>query len=325
MKDLKIIFMGTPDFALPSLALLSLSPHQLEALVVPPDRPVGRGGKVRYAPTKQWALEHGLPIIQPEDISSRDEFISRLEEIAPDLIVTAAYGRILPPELINLPAMGCINLHASYLPYYRGAAPIHRAIIDGADYSGVTVIQMSPILDGGDIIFREKEDISPYDTAGMLHDRLAEKGATLLLRAINAIAAGKATAEPQDHEQATYAPPLSKEDEWIDWNRLALDIYNQIRGLNPWPGAYTTFEGRRLKVWRAAKPDSEKPLIKKSPDKKPGEILAVGEESLTVATSDGSLTLLDLQPAGKKAMNAGSFCCGYRIEPGYCLDGEPKS
>jgi len=325
LKDLNLIFMGTPDFALPSLALLSLSPHRLEALVVPPDRPAGRGGRVRYAPTKQWALEQGLSIIQPEDISNRDDFINQLEDKAPDLIVTVAYGRILPPELLSLPPMGCINLHASYLPYYRGAAPIHRAIIDGAEYSGVTVIKMSSVLDGGDIIMREKEDISSHDTAGMLHDRLAEKGASLLLRSINAIAAGRAAAVPQDHEQATYAPPLSKDDEWIDWNRPALDIYNQIRGLNPWPGAYTTYEGRRLKVWRAARPDSQSTPIKKNHEKKPGEILDVGEDSLTVATSDGSLTLLDLQPAGKKAMSAGSFCCGYRIEPGHCLDGEEQS
>lgn len=324
MRDLKIIFMGTPDFALPSLELLSLSPHRLEALVVPPDRPVGRGGKVRYAPTKMWALEQGLTVLQPKKISDRDNFITRLKEKKPDLIVTVAFGRILPPDLLNLPPFGSINLHASYLPYYRGAAPIHRAVIDGAEYSGVTVIKMSPVLDGGDIIMREKEDISPYDTAGMLHDRLAERGASLLLRAINAIAAGRATAEPQKHEHATYAPPLSKDDERIDWNRSALDIYNQIRGLNPWPGAYTTFEGRRLKVWRAARPDSDSLIINKSPGKKAGEILAVGEDSLTVATPDGSLTLLDLQPAGKKTMSAGSFCCGYHIEPGHCLDGEEQ-
>ncbi len=325
MKELKIIFMGTPDFALPSLELLSLSTHRLEALVVPPDRPVGRGGKIRYAPTKQWALEQGLSIIQPENISNRGEFINQLEDKAPDLIVTVAYGRILPAELLTLPPMGCINLHASYLPYYRGAAPIHRAVIDGADYSGVTVIKMSTVLDGGDIIMREKEEISPDDTAGMLHDRLAERGASLLLRAINAIAAGRAAAVPQDHAEATYAPPLSKDDEWIDWNRPALDIYNQIRGLNPWPGAYTTFEGKRLKVWRAARPGSEGADNKEYADKKPGEILAVGEESLSVATADGHLNLLDLQPAGKKAMSADSFCCGYRIEPGHCLDGEEPS
>ena len=317
--------MGTPDFALPSLNLLSLSPHRLEALVVPPDRPAGRGGKVRFAPTKQWALKQGLTVLQPNNISDRDTFINILEEKAPDLIITVAFGRILPPELLSLPPLGCINLHASYLPFYRGAAPIHRAVIDGADYSGVTVIKMSSVLDGGEMIMREKENISPYDTAGMLHDRLAERGASLLLRATNAIAAGRATAEPQDHEQATYAPPLSKDDEQINWNRPALDIYNQIRGLNPWPGAYTTLEGRRIKVWRAALPDKDSPAFEKDSHKKPGEILATGESSLTVATSDGSLTLLDLQPAGKKAMNAGSFCCGYRIKPGYCLDGENSS
>ena len=325
MKDLKIIFMGTPDFALPSLELLSLSPHRLKALVVPPDRAAGRGGKVHYAPTKQWAFDHGLDIMQPEDIGDKEAFVSRLVDIAPDLIVTVAFGRILPPDLLDLPPLGCINLHASYLPYYRGAAPIHRAVIDGADYSGVTVIEMSSVLDGGDIIMREKENISPYDTAGMLHDRLAERGATLLLRAVNAIAAGRAAAMPQDHAQATYALPLERDDERIDWNQPSLDIYNRIRGLNPWPGAYTTFEGRRLKVWRAARPISEGFDNIESLDKKPGEILAVGEESLAVATADGFLNLLDLQPAGKKAMSADSFCCGYRIEPGHFLDGEQQS
>lgn len=317
--------MGTPDFALPSLGLLSLSPHRLEALVAPPDRPAGRGGKTRYAPTKKWALDHGLAIMQPGKLGNGSAFINQLQAIAPDLIVTVAFGKILPPGLLNLPPLGCINLHASYLPYYRGAAPIHRAVIDGADYSGVSVIKMSSVLDGGDIIMREKENISPYDTAGMLHDRLAERGATLLLRSVNAIAAGRAQATPQDHAQATYAPPLEQDDERIDWNQPSLEIYNRIRGLNPWPGAYTTFEGKRLKVWRAARPGSEGADNEKYADKKPGEILAVGDKSLSVATADGPLNLLDLQPAGKKAMSADSFCCGYRIEPGQCLDGEQQS
>ncbi|MGM0652455.1 MAG: methionyl-tRNA formyltransferase [Bacillota bacterium] len=325
MKDLKIIFMGTPEFALPSLELLNLSLHRIEALVVPPDRPAGRGGSVRYVPTKQWALDQGLAIMQPEDLGDKEAFISFLAAIDPDLIVTVAFGRVLPPDLLNLPPLGCINLHASYLPYYRGAAPIHRAVIDGADHSGVTVIKMSSVLDGGDIIMREKENISPYDTAGMLHDRLADRGASLLLKAINAIASGKTSTVPQDHAKATYAPPLEKNDERIDWNQPSLDIYNRIRGLNPWPGAYTTYEGKRLKIWRAARPIPEGYDNAKIPEKKPGEILAAGEESLKVATADGFLNLLELQPAGKKTMGADSFCCGYRIEPGHLLDGEHQS
>ncbi len=318
MKDLKLIFMGTPAFALPSLELLNLSPHQLKGVVVPPDRPCGRGGKVRPAPVKEWALRHGLEIKQPAKITAAD-FTAWLAAEAPDLVITAAFGRLLPPALLALPAIGCINLHASYLPYYRGAAPIHRAVIEGVSYSGVSIIKMSPELDAGDIIMQEKEDISPLDTAGMLHDRLAERGASLLLRSVNALAAGRASAQPQEHAKATYAPPLGPEDERLNWNSSSAQIYNRIRGLNPWPGAYTTFQGKRLKIWRAAFPGA---VAEEGPKKMPGEILSVGDRSLTVATADYPLTLLDLQPAGKKAMNAGSFCCGYRIKPGQRLNGD---
>lgn len=310
--------MGTPDFALPSLNLLQISPHHLAGLVTQPDRPRGRGRQLYQSPTKKWALKHGLDLFQPEKMSEED-FITWLNQINPDLIVTVAYGRLLSKKLLDLPPLGCINLHASYLPAYRGAAPIHRAIIDGADHSGVSIIDLTRELDGGDLIMQEKEEISFYDTAGMLHDRLAARGAALLLKAINALADETAQKNPQDPALVTYAPPLDQSDEKLNWNNSALDIYNRIRGLNPWPGAYTSLRGNRLKVWQAALPDLTE---KDGAGTEPGTILAASEGSLIVSTGTTAITLLNLQPAGKKAMDAGAFCCGYRIEPGERLDGE---
>ena len=318
MKPLKLIFMGTPAFALPSLDLLYLSTHKIEALVLPPDRPCGRGGRVIYAPTKKWALKHNLELVQPEQLSE-NSFMTWLKAKQPDLIVTVAFGRLLSTAILKLPALGCINLHASYLPAYRGAAPIHRAVIDGARFSGVSVIEMTPELDAGDIFMQEKVELSPFDTAGMLHDRLAVRGASLLTGTIDALAAGNANKTSQDNTLATYAPPLTTEDECIDWSCKAIDIYNRIRGLNPWPGAYTIYDGKRLKVWRALYPEQAGKEITQKP---PGTILAVGKDSMTVSTGEGTLTLLDIQPAGKKVMDAGSFCCGYRIEPGIRLCGD---
>lgn len=312
MKALKLIFMGTPAFALPALDLLHLSDHHLAALVTRPDRPSGRGRKVSFAPAKQWALRHGLEVIQPQKINDAS-FMARLRQIRPDLIITAAFGRILPPHLLHLPPLGCINLHASYLPAYRGAAPIHRAVMEGAPYSGVSIIDLSEELDAGPVIMQEKENISPYDTAGMLHDRLAVRGASLLLEAVEALAGGRARRSPQDPSLATYAPPLGPEDERLDWSCSPGELYNRIRGLNPWPGAYTTHRGKRLKVWQAALPRVEGALDLQEP---PGTILALGGNSMTVRAGEGTLTLLNLQPSGKKAMDAGSFCCGYRISPG---------
>ncbi len=319
MKSLKIIFMGTPVFALPSLDAMHSSLHHLEAVVTRPDRPKGRGHRLQLAPAAEWARNKAIDIARPTRMQDRS-FQAWLKEKRPDLIVTVAYGRILPPEILNLPRLGCINLHASYLPAYRGAAPIHRAVIEGAQCSGVSIIKLIPELDAGDIIIQEKEPLFLSDTAGTLHDRLAEKGSSLLVRAIDALAEGTAEPVPQDHEQATYAPPLRNDEERLDWNLTPLELFNRIRGFNPWPGAYTTFKGKRLKVWRAAWPEENN---SKSKGEKPGTILEAGENSLTVATGQkGALTLTELQPAGKRVMDASSFCCGYRIEPGLRLDGE---
>jgi len=319
LKPLKLVFMGTPVFALPSLEALHRSAHRLEAVVTPPDKPRGRGRRLQLAPVADWARNNGVETVQPARMSDRS-FQAWLKEKAPDLVVTVAYGKILPPEILDLPALGCINLHASYLPAYRGAAPIHRAVMEGARSSGVSVIKMIPELDAGDIVMQEQEPVSLSDTAGTLHDRLAEKGAGLLVRAIDALSRGTVEPVPQDHEKATYAPPLEPGEERLDWSLTPLELYNCIRGLNPWPGAYTIYEGRRIKVWQAQWPGDDGAGARKE---EPGTILEVDENALTVATGGGgTLKLIELQPAGKKPMDAGSFCCGYRIEPGRRLDGE---
>ena len=315
MKSLKLVFMGTPAFALPSLDLLYTTHHKLCGLVTQPDRLKGRGRQMQFSPTKQWALEHNVDTCQPEKMNEPG-FLLWLEKLKPDLIVTVAYGRLLTKTLLNLPPLGCINLHASYLPAHRGAAPIHRAVIEGASYSGVSIIDLTPELDGGDVYMQEKEEISFYDTAGMLHDRLAARGAALLVKTINALADGTALKTPQNPTLVTYAPPLDRDDEKLNWNCTSLEIYNRIRGLNPWPGAYTNLRGKRIKVWKAAPFDLKNAGCGAH---MPGAILAAAEGTLTVATGDGAITLLDLQPAGKKKMDAGSFCCGYRVESGECL------
>jgi len=320
LRSLKIIFMGSPIFSLPSLDLLYLSSHRLEALVTQPDKPGGRGRKIRLVPAGQWAQKHQVELVQPLNMKDQN-YLAWLNDKRPDLIVTVAFGRILPPEILHLPALGCINLHASYLPAYRGAAPIHRAVIDGAEHSGVSVIELTRELDAGDIIMQEKEPLSPYDTAGMLHDRLAVRGASLLLKAVNALADGTAERTPQDPEQVSYAPSLSPEDERLDWTLSPLELYNRVRGLNPWPGAYTIFRGRRIKVWLAAKPEEGQTVSTAQP---PGTVIYVGDDSLAVAAGKGGvLKILELQPEGKRKMDAGSFCCGYRLEAGQRLDGEP--
>lgn len=319
MKPLKLVFMGTPVFAIPSLDAIHRSPHRLEAVVTRPAKPKGRGRRLQLAPVAEWARKNEVETVRPARLDDRS-FQAWLIEKDPALVVTVAYGGILPREILDQPPLGCINLHASFLPAYRGAAPIHRAVMEGARYSGVSVIEMTRELDAGDIIMQDKEPISLADTAGTLHDRLAEKGAALLVKAINALAEGTAEPVPQDHEQATYAPPLQPDEERLDWSQGPVELYNRIRGLNPWPGAYTTYEGKRIKVWQAGWPGEDDAGDR---TEQPGTILEAGEDFLTVVTGrGGTLKLLELQPAGKKPMDAGSFCCGYRIEPGRRLDGE---
>ena len=314
MKKLKLLFMGTPPFAIPALEQFYRSNHLLAAVVTRPDRPRGRGRAVRSSPVKEWALEHGLPLFQPVRLKE-SPFMQKIGAAAPDLIVVVAYGLILPEELLQLPPLGCINLHASLLPAYRGAAPVERAVMAGEEETGVTVIAMAPELDAGDIILQERHRIAPADTAGEVRERLSAAGAELLRRAVDQIAAGKARRCPQDHARATYAPPLRPEEACLDWSEDAVKLCNRIRGLNPRPGAYTTYRGKRLKIWRAA--PSAVPAagdLPRTAALPPGCIEGVGGGRLVVACGGGtSVDLLELQPAGKRRISAADFCCGYHL------------
>lgn len=311
MKELKLLFMGTPQFALPSLERLYSSEHSLVAVVTQPDRARGRGRALSVSAVKRWTLDHEITLLQPDRLK-QNGFLQRVEAVAPDLIVVVAYGLILPAALLELPPLGCINLHASLLPAYRGAAPIERAIMDGAKETGVTVMAVSPDLDAGDIILQEGLPIGPEDTGGMLRERLARIGARLLRQTVDEIALGRACRQPQDPAGVTYAPPLRREEERLDWSENALALYNKIRALNPSPGAYTTCRGQRLKVWRAAPPGEQSPSGRAGDSPVPGSICRMGGGRLIVACGrGGSLELLELQPAGKKRISAADYCCGY--------------
>ncbi len=317
MKKLKLLFMGTPLFAIPSLEQLYSGENSLSAVVTQPDRPSGRGRVLRPAPVKQWALEHEIPVLQPERLKN-GTFFHKIEAFAPDLIVVVAYGLILPPELLQLPPLGCINLHASLLPAYRGAAPIERAVMEGAKETGVTIISLARELDAGDIILQERQPLALTDTAGDLNERLAAAGARMLQLAVDQIAAGKVRRQPQDHSLATYAPPLSHGEALLDWSEDAFSLYNRIRGLNPRPGAYTTYRGKRLKVWRAAPPEEEETrIVSGTSAPPPGSIISIEGGRLIVAAGGGSsLELLELQPAGRKRVAAADCCRGYRLAAG---------
>ncbi|MGI6604521.1 MAG: methionyl-tRNA formyltransferase [Firmicutes bacterium] len=305
---MRVVFMGTPDFAVPSLNALVAADFTPVAVVTQPDRPRGRGRHLLPSPVKERATELELPLVQPKRVRE-PEFIRQLAELELDLIVVVAFGQILPLDLLNLPRLGCINVHASLLPRLRGAAPIQRAIMNGDKITGVTTMHMAEALDSGDIILQEKEEIMEDDTAGTLARRLAERGAALLVRTIQALAAGKAPRLPQDHDAATYAPPLTKSDEVLDFTRPARELANQVRALNPAPGAMTYVDGKALKVWRARPQEAASGA--------PGQVLAVKNlPGILVGTGLGGLLLEEVQPAGKRSMTAQAFANGYQVQPG---------
>ncbi len=321
MKRLKLLFMGTPAFALPSLERLSRSEHLLTAVVTQPDRPRGRKREPQPPPVKRWARERGILVLQPAALQG-ESFLQEVRQLAPDLIVLVAYGRILPAALLELPPLGAINLHPSLLPEYRGAAPIERAVIDGVSRTGVTVIELAAELDAGGIILQEPQPVHLADTAGELAGRLAAAGAHLLGKAVALIASGEARRIPQEHARATYAPPLRREEEQLCWSADALTLYNRIRGLNPRPGAYTTCRGSRLKIWRTAPPvapgESAAGIVLPA-GAAPGFLLTAAHGRIFAAAGDGAfLELLELQPAGKQRLSAAEFYHGY------CASGELK-
>lgn len=306
--------MGTPDFSVLSLRKLNEAGYNIAGVITQPDRPKGRGQKLTSSAVKLEAEALGLEMFQPARIKE-EEFIRRLSEIKPDIIIVVAFGQILPKAILELPRLGCINVHASLLPKYRGAAPIHRAIINGENQTGITTMLMDEGLDTGDILLKEKVPISLDMNYGQLHDILAKKGAELLLQTIKFWLNGKIRPEKQENAKASYADMLKHEDEQIEWKKPAIRIYNQIRGLDPWPGAYTFYKDKPLKI-RAAKLSEEK-----NEAVKPGTVLEIIKgESFAVQTGQGVIIVTKVQPFGKMTMSADSFINGYDLKKGYTFN-----
>jgi len=308
---LKIVYMGTPDFAVPPLRALQKSGDWVVAVVTQPDRPKGRGRKLAPPPVKETATAFGIPVIQPETVRS-DEFHQRMRQLAPDLFVVVAFGQILPPSLLEIPAMGAINVHASLLPRHRGAAPIQWAIIEGDEETGVTTMMMDEGMDTGDILLEGKTPIAAEETAAELHDRLSEMGAPLLLDTIERLKSGNLTPVPQDPAKATYASMLKKSDGEIDWSQPAERIDRRIRGMTPWPGAYTFTDGMRLKILKAR-------VLQRDISVPPGTILECMPGELHIATGKAALAISEIQGKSGKRLPIDDFLCGCRLPDGTCL------
>ncbi|MFI2857619.1 methionyl-tRNA formyltransferase [Paenibacillus sp. JSM ZJ436] len=311
---MKIVFMGTPAFAVPSLNMLLAEGYSVVAVVTQPDRPQGRKKVLTPTPVKEAALAHGIPVLQPQRLRS-PEAVAELARYEPDMIITAAYGQILPKEVLELPRLGCLNVHGSLLPKYRGGAPIQRCIINGETVTGITLMYMAEGLDTGDMIAKREVQILEQDTAGTLFEKLSQVGAELLKEQLPSLSAGKVQAEPQNEEDATYAPNLKREDEKIDWSRSALDIFNQIRGLVPFSGAFTLWDEAVFKVW-SARVEAEEG---RGGDVEPGTVLKLDDRGIQVQTGRGVLSLETVQPSGKKAMEAAQFIRGTSLVPGTVL------
>ncbi|MDD9270181.1 methionyl-tRNA formyltransferase [Paenibacillus sp. GCM10023248] len=314
---MNIIFMGTPDFAVPSLRALLEEGYNVTTVVTQPDRPKGRKRVLTPPPVKVEAEKHGIPVLQPEKLRQADS-VEVLRGLQPDLIVTAAYGQILPKAVLDLPAHGCINIHASLLPKYRGGAPIHHAVLRGESVTGVTIMYMATGLDTGDMISKVELPIEDTDTTGTLFEKLSIAGADLLKRTLPDLLAGRIQAVPQNEAEAIYSPNIRREDELIDWSRSAVEIWNQVRGLNPFPGAYTLWNGEVMKVWASANPrHTAEPRSRSfAGSPAPGTVLGSSEQGIEVMTGEGTLWLTEIQPAGKKAMPVSEFVRGVQIAPG---------
>ncbi len=300
----RLVLMGSPALALPTFEALA-EEHEIAAVFTQPDQPAGRGLRLTPTPVKRWAVARGLPIFQPRSLRRDPEAIARLRELKPDAIVVVAYGLILPPEVLRLPPYGCLNLHPSLLPRYRGPAPIQAALLNGDTETGVTVMLMTEEVDAGPILAMEREPIEPEDTAETLGERLAQRGARLMKETLRRWLAGEITPQPQDDSQATYCPRITKADGEIDWRRPAVEIERRIRAFTPWPGSYTFWRGRRLKIGRArVHPDLQAP---------PGRVVPA-DGGAAVGTGEGALMLLEVQPEGKRMMPIEAFLNGH---PGF--------
>ena len=309
---MKVIFMGTPDFAVGTLEALIEAGHQVNLVVTQPDKPKGRGHAMQYTPVKEVAVKHGIPVYQPIKIRA-DESVAYLAGIEADVIVVVAFGQIIPKSILEMKKYGCINVHASLLPKYRGAAPIQWAVIEGEKESGVTIMQMDEGLDTGDMLTKTVVPLDEKETGGSLFDKLSAAGAKLCVETLQKIEAGEVQPEKQGESPTAYAAMLTKYMGKIDWTKDAVSIERLVRGLNPWPSAYTKLNGKTLKIWecKVIPLDASKGAC--------GEILEVTKDSVIVQTGDGALAIRELQLEGKKRMDAGSFLRGFHVEPGTIL------
>lgn len=312
MMARRVVFMGTPDFAVPCLQAIVQAGYQVCGVVSQPDRPKGRGRKLCPSPVKQEALKLGLPVVTVERVKD-PAFLVQLQEWAPEVVVVVAFGQILPESVLKAPKYGCINVHASLLPAYRGAAPIHRVILDGMTETGVTTMQMDKGMDTGDILLTDKATISLELTLGELHDGLSAMGADLIVKTLEQVFDGTIRPMAQDSSKASYAPMLDRGIERIDWTRSAQELHNQVRGLNPWPGTYYICDGITMKLWRSRVQSAD------GSAQIAGRIRSISAEGLVVETGQDLLELLEVQPECKRRMGARDCACGYCMMPGTIL------
>lgn len=310
---MRIVFMGTPDFSVPTLEALVASEHEVVGVVTQPDKPKGRGKEIHMSPVKECALQHNIPVYQP--VRARDEaFVDEMRALNPDVMVVIAFGQILPKSLLELPKYGCVNIHASLLPKYRGAAPIQWAVINGDEETGITTMMMDVEMDTGDMLEKTVVKLDPEETGGSLFDRLSLLGGDLILSTLSKLEKGEITPVPQDHEKATYVKKISKSMGDIDWNMDAVSIERLVRGLNPWPSAFTRWNGKMLKIWEAKvlpDPDVKLPC---------GSVISASDEGLKIQTGAGVLCVTSLQLEGKKRMDTAAFLRGYQVAAGSMME-----
>lgn len=308
---MKVVFMGTPDIAVPCLQKIIDEGHEVIGVVTQPDKPKGRGKKLCMSPVKELALKYDIPVYQP--IRARDdEFVQTLKHLNPELIVVVAFGQILPKAILDIPKLGCINVHVSLLPKYRGAAPINWVIINGEQKTGVTTMYMDEGLDTGDMILKSEVDLDDNITAGELHDKMMEIGADTLKQTMDLIEKGCAPRETQNHDEFSYAPIMNKSLGNIKWNNSAKEIHNLVRGVNPWPSAYTIYNGDTMKIWKTE-------VLGEKSDKTPGTILKVDKDGIRISTEDNIILVKEIQMPGKKRVLVSEYIKGNTIESGAIL------
>lgn len=310
---MRIVFMGTPDFSVPTLEALVASEHEVVGVVTQPDKPKGRGKEIHMSPVKECALKYNIPVYQP--VRAREEsFVDEMRALHPDVMVVIAFGQILPKTLLELPKYGCVNIHASLLPKYRGAAPIQWAVINGDEETGITTMMMDVEMDTGDMLEKTVVKLDPNETGGSLFDRLSLLGGDLILSTLEKLEKGELTPIAQDHEKATYVKKISKSMGDIDWTKDAASIERLVRGLNPWPSAFTRWNGKMLKIWEAK-------VLPNGENQAPcGSVLSADEQGIKIQTGEGVLCVTSLQLEGKKRMDTAAFLRGYQVEAGCMME-----